>query len=186
LESTKKSLNVWELIKPGLERQEGGRRAVRGWNGRCAVKVSEILAVKGSNVITIEPSNTIAELCRRLREKRIGAAVVTRDGNTEGMISERDVTYGLAVHEGELHTHPVSALMTKNVISCSPEDNVALVASKMLSNRIRHIPVLDNGRVIGMVSIRDVLNWRVSELQHESGMLRTFLSETERNPPADR
>lgn len=151
------------------------------------MKVSEILAVKGSNVITIEPSDTIAELCSRLREKRIGAAVVSRDGKAaEGMISERDVTYGLAVHKGELHALPVSTLMTKAVVVCSPDDDVALVASKMLSNRIRHIPVLDNDRLIGMVSIRDVLNWRVSELQNESGLLRTFLSETERNPPADR
>jgi CBS domain-containing protein len=151
------------------------------------VKVSEILAIKGSNVITIEPSDTIAELCRRLREKRIGAAVVSRDGKgAEGMISERDVTYGLAVHKGELHALPVSALMTKTVIACSPDDDVALVASKMQSNRIRHIPVVDSGRVVGMVSVRDVLNWRVSELQQESGLLRTFLSETERNAPADR
>ena len=149
--------------------------------------VAEILAAKGSNVITIKPSDTIATLCACLREKRIGAAIVSTDGRTaDGVISERDVAFGLAVHKGELHALPVSALMTKTVITCSPSDSVARVASTMLARNIRHLPVEDQGCVIGMISIRDVLNWRVSELQHQTGLLRAFVSESERNPPADR
>lgn len=149
--------------------------------------VAEILVAKGSRVITIKPSDTIAALCECLREKRIGAAIVSSDGQTtEGVISERDVAFALAVHKGELHALPVSALMTKTVITCSPRDSVALVASTMLARNIRHLPVEDQGRVVGMISIRDVLNWRVSELQHQTGLLRAFVSETERNPPVDR
>jgi len=151
------------------------------------VTVAEILAAKGSRVITIKPSDTITTLCECLREQRIGAAVVSTDGKTvDGVITERDVAFGLAVHKSDLHRLPVSALMTKAVITCSPNDNVALVASTMLARNIRHLPVEEQGRVVGMISIRDVLNWRVSELQYQTGLLRAFVSETERNPPVDR
>ena len=93
------------------------------------MKVSSILEAKGPRVITIKPSDTIAMLAERLREERIGAAVVSSDGRTvEGMISERDLAYGLAEHKGNLHAMPVSALMTKTVIACSPDDSVANVA----------------------------------------------------------
>ena len=155
---------------------------VKNPNWSSAVTVAEILAAKGSNVITIKPSETIATLCECLREKRIGAAIVSSDG----VISERDVAFGLAVHKSDLHALPVSALMTKAVITCSPSDSVALVASTMLARNIRHLPVEDQGRVVGMISIRDVLNWRVSELQHQTGLLSAFVSESERNPPVDR
>jgi CBS domain-containing protein len=151
------------------------------------VTVAEILAAKGSKVITIRPADTITTLCECLREQRIGAAVVSSDGKTvDGVITERDVAFGLAVHKSDLHALPVSALMTKAVITCSPKDNVALVASTMLARNIRHLPVEEQGRVVGMISIRDVLNWRVSELQYQTGLLRAFVSETERNPPVDR
>jgi CBS domain-containing protein len=160
---------------------------VKNPNWSSAVTVAEILAAKGSNVITIKPSETIATLCECLREKRIGAAIVSSDGKTvDGVISERDVAFGLAVHKSDLHALPVSALMTKAVITCSPSDSVALVASTMLARNIRHLPVEDQGRVVGMISIRDVLNWRVSELQHQTGLLSAFVSESERNPPVDR
>jgi CBS domain-containing protein len=139
------------------------------------VKVAEILAAKASGVITIKPSDTVATLAQRLREKRIGAAVVSSDGQTiEGVISERDIAYGLAVHKANLHTLLVSALMTKAVITCSPNDDIGHVASTMRSRNIRHLPVEDGGRVVGMVSIRDVLNSRVDELQHHTAMLRAY------------
>jgi CBS domain-containing protein len=139
------------------------------------VKVAEILASKASGVITIRPTDTIATLAQRLREKRIGAAVVSSDGHAiEGVISERDIAYGLAVHQAELHALPVSALMTKAVITCSLDDDIGRVASAMRSRNIRHLPVEEGGRVVGMVSIRDVLNSRVDELQHHTAMLSTY------------
>src|SRR5436309_2748004 len=103
------------------------------------VKVVDILAVKGSRVITVQPAETIATLSQRLREKRIGAAVVSGDGQAiDGMISERDIAYAVAAYKAQLHTLPVSALMTKTVISCSPNDSVATVASTMLARNVRH------------------------------------------------
>jgi CBS domain-containing protein len=147
------------------------------------VKVKDILALKGSVVITIEPSETIRALSRLLREKRIGAVIVSSDGQTvDGVISERDVAYGLAIHAADLHTLLVSSLMTKTVITCSPDDDVAHVASTMLSRNVRHLPVEEDKRLVGMVSIRDVLNSRLDELQQQTALLRTLLNQPDRAP----
>jgi CBS domain-containing protein len=147
------------------------------------VKVANILAVKGSAVITIGPSETIAALSRRLREERIGAAIVSSDGQTvDGVISERDIAYALCVHKADLHAMPVSALMTRAVITCSVNDSIGIVASTMMSRNIRHLPVKEGDRLVGMVSIRDVLNQRLDELQRETGLLRAFASHVDREP----
>ena len=124
--------------------------------GSSSVKVSSILEAKGPRVITIRPSDTIAMLAGRLREERIGAAVVSSDGRTvEGMISERDLAYGLAEGGADWRT--------------------------MLARNIRHIPVEDRKQLVGMVSIRDVLNLRVAELQQRTNLLHAFVRETDRD-----
>jgi CBS domain-containing protein len=147
------------------------------------VKVADILAVKGSAVVTIKPSETIGALSQRLREKRIGAAIVSSDGQAvHGVISERDIAYGLSVHKGELHAMPVSALMTQAVITCSPDDNIASVASTMHARNIRHLPVEEDNRLVGMISIRDVLNLRVDELQRQTSMLRAYANHADHEP----
>jgi CBS domain-containing protein len=141
------------------------------------MKVADILASKASMVITIKPSESIGTLSQLLRDKRIGAAVVSDDGRTiDGVISERDLAYGLCTHKADLYTMPVSTLMTKTVITCAPGDDVARVASTMLSRNIRHIPVHDGKGLIGMVSIRDVLKVRLDELQQETAQLRSIAS----------
>jgi CBS domain-containing protein len=147
------------------------------------VKVSDILAAKVSRVVTVKPSDTIAALSELLRRNRIGAAIVSHDGTAvDGVISERDIAYGVAIHEAKLHTLRVSELMTKTVVTCSPGESVASVASKMRARNIRHIPVEEHGRAIGMISIRDVLNHRTDDLQQQTNMLRAFASETDRQP----
>jgi CBS domain-containing protein len=147
------------------------------------MKVSDILARKGPAVVTVKPTETIAALSQRLREKRIGAAVVSSDGRVfEGVISERDIAYAVSAHKANLHSMQVSALMTKAVITCSPEDTVAQVASTMLSRNIRHLPVEQDKRLIGVISMRDVLNLRLDELQRQASMLRAFASSTDITP----
>ena len=139
------------------------------------MKVSEILKRKGSEVVTTKPSDSVTALSRLLRERRIGAVVVSNDGVTiDGFVSERDVAYSLCIHKADLFSMPVSEIMTRVVITCSPDDDVAKVASVMQAHRIRHIPVVDGNRACGMVSIRDLLNVRVDELQKEAAMLRTL------------
>ena len=148
--------------------------------------VRDVLTLKGSVVISIGPSDTIGALCNLLREKRIGAAIVSSDGRTiEGVISERDVAYGLAVHGAELITLRVSDLMTKTVITCMPDDRVSIVASTMLSRNIRHLPVEVDGFAVGMVSIRDVLNFRVVDLQQQTAQLRVLANQMD-SVPQDR
>src|SRR5258705_11355445 len=142
---------------------------------------------KGSAVITVKPSDTIGTLSQRLRDNRIGAVAVSSNGTSvEGVISERDIAYGVAVHKGDLHKLPVSALMTKAVITCSPNDRIADVAATMRARNIRHLPVEEDDRLVGMVSIRDVLNHRTDDLQQQTNMLRAFASHTERDPSQDR
>ncbi len=137
------------------------------------VTVATILKSKVNSIITIKPTDTIGALSRLLREKRIGAAVVSDDGVTvAGVISERDIAYGLGEHASKLHALQVSALMTKTVITCAPTDRIGFVASTMMARNIRHIPVVEDNRLCGMISIRDVLNVRVKELQVETALLR--------------
>jgi CBS domain-containing protein len=147
------------------------------------MKVSDILKAKGARPASVKPNDTIATLCAFLRDHRIGAAVVSSDGvGIEGIITERDVTYALAEHKSALHAMPVSALMTKTVITCSPNDDPGRVASSMLSRRFRHIPVSDGGRLVGMVSIRDVLKERVDELQQRAAHLRQLAAQMDATP----
>ena len=146
-------------------------------------KVAHILAAKDPTITTIKPSDTVGALSQRLREKRIGAAVVTRDGNAiDGVISERDIAYALAKHNSNLHALPVSALMTTAVVTCTPDDSIATVASTMLARNIRHLVVTADDRLVGMISMRDVLNLRLDELQRQTNMLRAFVRETDREP----
>ena len=151
------------------------------------MNVASILAVKGSAVITVKPSDTIGTLSRRLRERRVGAAIVSGDGTTiEGVISERDIAYGVNLHEANIHKLPVSTLMTKTVVKCSPSDKIADVASTMLARNIRHLPVEEGNRLVGMISIRDVLKHRLDDLQQQTNLLRAFASHVERDPSQDR
>ena len=144
------------------------------------MKVADVLAAKGPRIITVKPSDTVGTLSQCLRQEHIGAAVVTSDGiKLDGVVSERDIAYGLAVHKAELFALPVSEIMTKTVITCSLENPIGVVASTMLTRKVRHLPVLDGDRLVGMISIRDVLSLRLDELQHETGMLRSFASFTQ-------
>lgn len=142
------------------------------------MNVAEVLSSKTKAAITIKPNDTIATLCELLLEKRVGAAVVSSDGQKiEGVITERDVTFALAQHPSRVHQMAVSEIMTRTVITCKPEDNVGHVASMMLSRNVRHIPVEDNQRFVGMVSIRDVLRSRVDELNQQAALLRSLVSQ---------
>ena len=117
------------------------------------MKVADILRIKGSVVKTVPPHETALLLSGQMRAEQIGALVVSRDGNSiEGIVSERDLAYGLATHLERLPTIPVSQLMTTAVAVCSPDDSVTDVMKLMTIRRIRHVPVKDGDRLVGIVA----------------------------------
>jgi CBS domain-containing protein len=139
------------------------------------MKVADILRIKGSVVKTVAPHETALLLSGHLRAEQIGALVVSTDGNSiDGIVSERDLAYGLATHGARLPTIPISELMTKSVVVCSPEDSVTDVMKLMTRRRIRHVPVKDGDQLVGIISIGDVLKHRLGELQVEANVLRDY------------
>jgi CBS domain-containing protein/beta-phosphoglucomutase-like phosphatase (HAD superfamily) len=143
--------------------------------GVAVMRVSNILKVKGSLVKTIESTATIRAFAQGLRVEAVGAMVVKdAKGGVLGIITERDLARGLAEFGNDLPSMPVSALMTETVITCAPEDTVAAVAKVMTHRRIRHLPVVVAGKLAGLISIGDVLKYRLDEVQLEANVLRDF------------
>ena len=137
--------------------------------------VSDILKAKGSKVITIRPDLSIEHIAQRLRAERVGALVVSENGSTvDGIISERDVAHGLAEHGAGILSRTAAELMTKAVVTCSPSDTIAHVAKVMTLKRIRHLPVTEGRRLVGIVSIGDVVRYRLDELELEASVLRDY------------
>lgn len=139
--------------------------------------VNEILARKGTEVVTVAPDDTIGHAADVLAERRFGALVVsTGDGRIEGILSERDLVRGLAEFREDLRRQPVSALMTSPVKTCTGGDKTEELMERMTEHRIRHLPVEDDGRLVGMISIGDVVKVRVSELEDEARHLEGYIS----------
>ena len=137
------------------------------------MKVEGILRSKGAKVVTVRPDASLASLVQKLREEQIGAVVVTEDGRSVlGIISERDVVRGLAEHGPRILEMAVSDLMTRTVFSCAQDDTVKHLMSEMTRKRIRHLPVLADGVLCGIVSIGDVVKNRLDELEMETNVLR--------------
>ena len=139
--------------------------------------IEQILAGKGRDVVTTRPDATIAEVAKLLKAKRIGAVVVTdADGGLCGIISERDLARGLADHGAKLLDMRVSQLMTAEVVTCSPEDGLDQLMQQMTEGRFRHLPVIEDGRMIGIISIGDVVKHRLQELETETHMLQDYIA----------
>ncbi len=139
------------------------------------MKVADILSAKGSHVMSVRPTETIVLLAHRLRAEQVGAMVVSENGRTiDGIISERDVTRGVAEHAGNIANLNVSDLMTRGVISCSPGDMIADIARIMTRRRVRHLPVQNNSELTGIISIGDVVKYRLDEMELEANVLRDY------------
>ena len=138
--------------------------------------VNALLASKGASVSTIRPSATTADAIARLKEEGVGALVVSQDGERiEGILSERDIVRGLATTGESMLSMSVSELMTKPVKTCSRTDNIRDVMAQMTMSRIRHLPVEENGKLCGIISIGDVVKNRLEELETETSVLRDFI-----------
>jgi CBS domain-containing protein len=139
------------------------------------MKVSDILQVKGSAVKMVRPETSAREFAVRLHAEQIGAMIVSSDGQSiDGIISERDLAYGLAAYGSELPTFPVSKLMAKTIVECSPDDNINHVTKLMTQRRVRHLPVKEGGQLVGIISIGDVLKYRLDELELEANVMRDY------------
>ncbi len=136
------------------------------------MKVEGILRSKGTNVVTADPQATVGSIVLRLHEERIGAMVVTDRGRVVGMVSERDVIRGLAEHGAAILDKRVADLMTRPVHTCSRDDTVKHLMSEMTRKRIRHLPVVDDDVLCGIVSIGDVVKIRLGEVEMEANVLR--------------
>lgn len=138
-----------------------------------SMRVSDILKAKGSAVKTIEANATMRALAQSFRKESVGAMLVLdAEGKLQGIISERDLARGIDEFGTDLPEMRVSNLMTRSVVTCAPEDGVAMVASVMTQRRIRHLPVVVDGKVVGLISIGDVLKYRLDEVQLEASILR--------------
>jgi CBS domain-containing protein len=139
--------------------------------------ISEVLKRKGATVVTMPAETPVGGLLKRLAEHHIGALVVSPDGvSVAGIVSERDVVRRLVAHGPALLEHPISEIMTAQVRTCSPTDTVEQLMVLMTVQRFRHVPVVDFGRLTGIVSIGDVVKQRLEELQTERDQLTAYIS----------
>ena len=141
------------------------------------MNVEAILRGKGRAVATIRPDHTVTAALAALRDRNIGALVVSEDGESvDGIISERDIVHGLADHGSQLLSLNVAELMTRPVTTCDPDDSVADLMAEMTNRRIRHLPVVRDGRLVGIVSIGDLVKNRLDEIEYEARSLRSFIA----------
>lgn len=139
--------------------------------------VKHILDLKGSTSIeTIKPDATVADAAARLDKRRIGALVVSETGtDIAGIISERDIVRALARKGGGCLDMRVRELMTGEVVSCAPDESANSVLERMTQGRFRHMPVLEDGRMLGLVSIGDVVKARIAEIEQENQAMASII-----------
>ena len=138
--------------------------------------VKAILSAKGSGVDTIEPNTNLAAAAKRLAERRIGALVVTgADRRVVGILSERDIVQELAVHGAAALDTPLADVMTRKVVTCSPADTVSSLMERMTQGKFRHLPVVEQGKLIGIISIGDVVKHRLEQMEREQSALRDYI-----------
>ena len=141
------------------------------------VNVASILGDKGHDIVTVTPDKKILDVAKLLTENRIGAVpVLNPDESIAGVVSERDIMIGLARQGASVLDEPVSKIMTRKVVVCEPDYNMVLVMACMTDRRVRHLPVLDGDKLVGIISIGDVVKTRIRELESESESLREYVA----------
>ena len=141
------------------------------------MNVAVILRQKGRAVTTASPSTTLLEVANKLAAKRIGAIViVAAKGKVAGIVSERDIIRCLSTHGPECLTRPVAESMTRNVISCEEDDTLDELMARMTERRFRHLPVITDGALVGIISIGDVVKHHVAEVEMEATAMREYIT----------
>lgn len=137
--------------------------------------VKAILTAKGHQVLGVEPGAKLSAAIKLLSERRIGAVLVMQGQHLEGILSERDIVRVLGERGAAVLDEPVSAVMTRKVVTCKETDTVAYIMETMTAGKFRHLPVMDGDRLIGLISIGDVVKSRVQEYEREQQALHDYI-----------
>ncbi|MBZ6075494.1 CBS domain-containing protein [Microvirga puerhi] len=141
------------------------------------MSVHHILSAKGHQVLTIEPHRTLSEAVRILAERRIGALLVTNGSRpVSGIISERDVVRAVSANGAQALDEPVSRFMTERVVTCTSRADVNELMETMTNGKFRHIPVVEDGRLVGIISIGDVVKHRLAEIEAEAQAIKDYIA----------
>lgn len=138
--------------------------------------VQWILNEKGSTVTTCRPDDKIANVAKVLADRKIGAVVVTDGDAVKGILSERDIVRAIAEQDEKALARPASDIMTKNVVTCGLQDTNDDVMQIMTGGRFRHLPVVEDGRLVGIVSIGDVVKRRIADIEREAAEIREYIT----------
>lgn len=138
--------------------------------------VRTILGEKGREVVTIEPGASLADAAKLLAEKRIGAVLILgADRRLVGVMSERDIVQALAARGASALNEPVSQTMTRKVETCNDSETIGSIMERMTKGKFRHVPVVEQGRLVGIISIGDVVKHRLQEIERESAAMRDYI-----------
>jgi CBS domain-containing protein len=140
------------------------------------MRIADVLRRKGSEVATVTPSATVTELIGQLAARNVGALPVVDDGRLIGIVSERDVVRRLNAGGADILGVSVAEIMTTDVVTCSPGDNAVDLAGVMTTRRVRHLPVIENGALCGIVSIGDLVKARIDMLEEEREQLQSYIA----------
>jgi CBS domain-containing protein len=138
--------------------------------------VAHILASKGRDVATTTADKTISAVIAELSARKIGALVVVERGRVVGIVSERDIVKAIGLRGAGILDDAVSSIMTRDVVTCGESDTINGVMSRMTRRRFRHMPVVEDGDLVGIISIGDVVKARIEEVEHEADELRTYIA----------
>lgn len=138
--------------------------------------VAEILKGKGDAVYAIRPDLRLSDACAELDRRRVGALIVCDGDKVVGVLSERDVVRAVAAEGADALSRPIADFMTREVLFAAPAETVAILMERMTDRRIRHLPVLTDGRLAGVVSIGDVVKHQIAAARHEAEALRTYIT----------
>ena len=138
--------------------------------------VRAILDTKGSQVISVSPDAKLTAAVALLSERRIGAVLVMSGDKLDGILSERDIVRVIGQRGAGALDEPVHSVMTRKVVSCTPGDTVSGLMETMTTGKFRHLPVVENDRIVGLISIGDVVKWRVKEYENEQAALRDYIA----------
>jgi CBS domain-containing protein len=138
--------------------------------------VQAILDRKGRDVVTIDPAATLEDASKLMCQRGIGAVlVIGPEGGLDGLLSERDIVRALSTRGAAVLASRVGEMMTRKVVTCTSGETVATIMERMTAGKFRHVPVVENGRMVGIISIGDVVKHRLQEIERESDALREYI-----------